>query len=86
MTSYTILQVPIGARLVYDGTPGPGTLVASHSPSNSGTDPYGTPYPAGDWCAEGYAIAYAVWPGASLVRTAERHHGPQTPAHGPAEG
>lgn len=39
-------QVVSGTQLFYDGTPGPGTLVASIS-VNSGTDPYGNTYPAG---------------------------------------
>jgi len=53
--------------LVYYMVPSRNTLVASRSPS-SGWDRFRTSYPAGDWCADGYQLAYSIWPGATLIK------------------
>ena len=53
--------------LVYYVVPSRNTLVASRSQSG-GRDRFGSKYPAGDWCADGYELAYSIWPGASLIK------------------
>jgi hypothetical protein len=53
--------------LVYYMVPSRNTLVASRSQSD-GRDKFGSKYPAGDWCADGYELAYNIWPGASLIK------------------
>ena len=53
--------------LVYYMVPSRNTLVASRSQSG-GRDRFGSKYPAGDWCADGYELAYSIWPGASLIK------------------
>jgi hypothetical protein len=59
---------------IYDTTPGFGSLVASHVPEgqSDGTDTFGNPYPAGDWCQDGYELVrqIPVWSGVFL-RTIE---------------
>jgi hypothetical protein len=55
------------AYLVYYMVPNKNTLVASHS-QRGGVDRFGSKYPAGDWCADGYELAYSIWPGASLIK------------------
>jgi hypothetical protein len=44
--------------LVYYMMPGRNTLVASRSQSG-GRDRFGSKYPAGDWCADGYELRFA---------------------------
>src|SRR5713101_1184320 len=53
--------------LVYYMVPSRNTLVASRAQSG-GRDRFGSKYPAGDWCADGYELAYGIWPGASLIK------------------
>lgn len=53
--------------LVYYMVPSRNTLVASRSPTG-GRDRYRNNYPAGDWCADGYQLAYSIWPGATLIK------------------
>jgi hypothetical protein len=53
--------------LVYYMVPSRNTLVASRSQSG-GRDRFGSKYPAGDWCADGYELAYSIWPGTSLIK------------------
>ena len=53
--------------LVYYMVPRKNTLIASHS-QHGGVDRFGSKYPAGDWCDNGYELAYSIWPGASLIK------------------
>jgi hypothetical protein len=64
--------------LIYAGTPGPDSLVASHTEGKPSSDPWGTSLPAGDWCRDDFELIPAIedielnpaieaWPG-TLIR------------------
>ena len=55
--------------LIYAGTPGPDSLVASHTEGTPSSDPWGTSLPAGDWCRDDFELIPAIeaWPG-TLIR------------------
>lgn len=51
--------------LIYAGTPGPDSLVASHTEGKPSSDPWGTSLPAGDWCRDDFELIPAIeaWTG-----------------------
>lgn len=81
---FTILAGRGGRVFVYRDVPAFGSLIASHSETGGGLDPFGNPFLDGDWCTDDYRLVPVIraWPGMLLVEIGR----PETPGPAAADG